>query len=88
MNDPKRPYRLAIRDEGSFVACYLARTGSMDGAVLIATLAKMFAQVPGAFDAWQQSLTGALVGALEMGGHKVEAVEVDAAPEHERAGHA
>lgn len=86
--DPKRPFRLAIRDEGSFVACYLARSGTMEGAVLIATLAKAFAQVPGAFDAWQQTLTKALVGALEIGGNKVEGVEISGAPEHEKAGHA
>ena len=88
MDSDAKPFRLAIRDEGNFVACYLARTGTLQGAVLAATLSKTFALVPGAFDAWRDALSGALVGALELAGHQVEGVDVEAAPEHERAGHA
>lgn len=83
-----KPFRLAIRDEGNFVACYLARTGTLQDAVLVATLAKTFALVPGAFDAWRDALTNALVGALQVLGHQVEGVDIQAPPEHERAGHA
>lgn len=86
--DPSRPFRLAIRDEGSFVAAYLARTEDMKGAELVATLAKTFALVPDTFDAWKRTLTGALVGALGAAGHTVAAVEEHRPPEHERAGHA
>jgi hypothetical protein len=86
--DPQTPWRLAIRDQGNFVAAYLAPTGSMDDAVLVATLARTFAMVPGAFDAWKQALTGALVGALSAAGMQVLDVEEHAPPEHERAGHA
>jgi hypothetical protein len=88
MDHTAKPLRLAIRDEGNFVACYLARTGSLQGAVLVATLSKTFALVPGAFDAWRVALTDAMVGALQIAGHQVEGVEVETPPEHERAGHA
>jgi hypothetical protein len=56
--------------------------------VLVASLCKSFALVPGAFDAWRDALTNALVGALEISGHQVAGVDVETPPEHEKAGHA
>lgn len=80
--------RIAVRDEGSHIAAYLAKSNTMEGAVLLASLSKTLALVPGVLDEWR----GLVVRAFQTGMAIAEQpVEVDAAgnkpPAHETRRH-
>jgi hypothetical protein len=82
--------RLAFRSEGANVNCYIAELGTMEGAILIASMRKSLLQsVPGLFDLWMEDLRASLALATEeVLGVEMESFETRPAPQHERAGHA
>lgn len=90
MSDPSRPIRIAIRAEGDTINAYLAKTGTMEGAQVVASISRSFAVLPGVFDSFRATMEQALTQALKLhlGPDAVHSVETSQAAEHERAGHA
>lgn len=84
------PFRLAIRAEGSMVNAYLARWGTMEGAHLLASVARACCDAdPAVFEAFKAMAKVALQAAMKS----VSDIPVDfageqPAPEHEKAGRA
>lgn len=86
---PESPIRLAIRDEGEWINAYLARRGTMADAILVATLRKSLAEMPGGFDAFKAHC-GELARILiedALGPGALAGLVLEAAPENERSGH-
>lgn len=90
MSDPSRPIRIAIRAEGASINAYLAQTGTMEGARVVASISREIAVLPGVFDSFRATMELAITEAmkLHLGPGAVHSVETGQAPEHERAGHA
>jgi len=86
----KGAIRLAIRQEGNMVNAYVAKADTMEGAFVIGSIALGVVQARrDLFDRFQQTMTAALQVLVEANtGLKVEGFDVQAAPEHEKAGHA
>lgn len=86
--DPQRPYRIAIRAEGSMVNAYWARTETMEGAELVASISRELAESDRAiFDSFRLLMEAcSIVLARVRLGAATTVVEVTPAPEHERAG--
>ena len=89
MKDHKQIGRLAIREEVLWVNTYYAMPGTMEGAILIASVRRTAAERPGVLDAFKD-LGRAIVSEIvfeESGMRPVWGGE-KRAPEHERAGKA
>jgi len=81
--------RLAIRKEGGSVNAYLASERTMDGAVLMGSLAKGIAEHGDFFDRWKVLMIDAMSVAIEQTtGHPPDYMVEGPAPEHERGGNA
>jgi hypothetical protein len=86
-----RPFRVAIRSEGRMVNAYLARTGTMKDSFIVASVLRSVCEAhPEVFESFKQMASQIATGVIEemMPGIKIDHVEIDAAPEHERAGEA
>lgn len=81
--------RLAMRVEGEMWNAYIAEKDTMQGAILIGSIA-MFAvrNDPERKQAFMDMMRGILEGALRAMGADVAGHELRAAPQHERAGRA
>lgn len=83
----KAPFRLAFREEGEWVSCYLARTDTMDDATLIGTMRRSALFEP-IWTGWKQLMRQMLQTLLEADGITVAGFGEESAPEHERSGRA
>jgi len=88
MPDPKRPIRLAMRQEGDWWVAYVATTESMQGAFEIGRIAMGAARDPQVKDAFLAVMVQVLQGNLEAMGLTPLSWETRSAPESERAGRA
>jgi len=90
MSNEQRPYRVAIRAEGEWVNAYWARTGTMEGAARIASISRELAECnPRMFESFRLLMEAASIELVRLRlDAQVSAVEVEPAPEHERAGRA
>lgn len=82
----KEAGRLALRVEGEWWVAYLARMGTMDGAIELGRIRVTVAHIASIKEHFQSLMTVAFKTMLEMQGHKIERVDTRSAPEHERAG--
>ena len=85
------PIRLALRQEGHMLNAYVADPGTMDGAMLIGSIALRLCQDnPRLRDDFQEIMTQAMLGILRniLGVDTPIGVRVQEAPEHERGGNA
>lgn len=87
MTDPVKPFRLAFREEGEYVNCYLAHPDTMSEAVLIASLRRAVAdhvwpEYRALMEKWASVTCQEVFGA-----EPAEFIE-ERAPEHERSGRA
>jgi len=81
--------RLAIRQEGQMVNAYVAMTASMDGALHIGCISTgLLNMQPALFEQFKALMTAGMAAMVEAGGCTVLGTFEQAAPEHERAGHA
>jgi hypothetical protein len=83
------PVRLAIRTEGAWINVYFAKSSTMDGAILVATLRATIAEMPGAhevFLAFVQKVARVIVED-SLGEGACTGIDLQVAPEHERSGH-
>lgn len=78
--------RMALRVEGEWWVAYLARMGTMEGAIELGRIRLTVAQLAVVKEQFQSLMTVAFRTMLEMQGHKVERFDVARAPEHEKAG--
>lgn len=79
--------RLAFREEGEFVNCYLADMGTMEGAKLLASMRKPI--LDEVWQEWKKLMQKQLTAAIaEVFGDIVDHFEEERAPEHERNGRA
>lgn len=80
--------RLAIRREGNWVNAYLAKSETMEDALIIGSIALVIAEQGDIFLRWKDVMTGAMTIVIkEFCGQEPEMTE-RAAPEHERSGSA
>lgn len=80
--------RLAVRDEGSFVAAYYAMPDTMTDAKLLFTVDRNAANYPGVRDRildLGRQIVGEII--FDITGHRPTWGGPETAPEHERAGH-
>lgn len=86
---PAAPFRLAFRAEGEFVNCYYAAPDTMANAMLLGSMRRpMLKKTPGVFQKWQALMQECLAAAcVDVLGEAPE-FKTEAAPEHERSGHA
>lgn len=86
----ERPYRIAIRAEGTKVNAYWTRARTMDGAELVASINRdLCEQCPGMFNSFVLLMEGAAVAMVKWRlNASVTHVDVEPGPEHERAGRA
>lgn len=90
MSTERAPFRIAFREEGEFVNAYYALPGTMDGALLIASVkVGALRQTPGAFEDYQ-ALVRKIVAQLcrEAGVPITDEWTTGPAPTHERTGRA
>jgi hypothetical protein len=90
VRDPK-PFRIAIRTEGEFVNAYWARGGTMDGAKLCMSIDRKLCDVPMIREGFMlvaEAIARNLVEAILLPGQSISHVELEDAPEHEKAGRA
>jgi hypothetical protein len=82
------PVRLAIRVEGGTVNAYLAKQGTMDGAMLIGSIARGIVEKDRRlWENWKAVMTDAISSVIKgIFDQEPEMIERPA-PEHERAGH-
>jgi hypothetical protein len=84
----RAPFRLAFREEGQWVNCYFAKEGTMDGAILMASVLKNVLTV----QRWDEycAMMQAALGELMTDVAGVDAIDFIAEPaaEHERSGQA
>lgn len=78
--------RMALRVEGEWWVAYLARMGTMEGAIELGRIRLTVAQLAVVKEQFQSLMTVAFRTMLEMQGHKVERFDTERAPEHEKAG--
>ena len=85
-NDPA--FRLAFRREGGMLNTYYARVGTMEGALLVASIKMSLIEArPDIFDRYKAIMTDALGAAVEaVSGGAVKLWSEQRAPEHERSG--
>lgn len=88
MSAEDRPYRVAIRGEGKMINAYWTRTGTMDGAELIASIAREVCESSSElWDAFQVLMQATSVELVKLRlNMSVSDIEVTPAAEHERAG--
>jgi hypothetical protein len=80
--------RLAIRHEGKFVNAYLARSDSMDDAMLLGSLLTTIAMNEPIWLRWKALMSDVLASMVEdIFGQRPDMPEQQA-PEHERSGEA
>jgi hypothetical protein len=86
---PKSPIRIAIRDEGEWINAYVAQRETMAEAILVATLRKSLAEMPGGFDAFKAHVAalGRILVEGALGPGSFLGTTIETAPEHERSGH-
>jgi len=88
--DPMRPYRIAIRAEGNMINAYWTRTGTMEGAELVACISRDVCDSSNAlFEAFHALIeaTSVELVRLRLGAHlRIMDIETTAAPERELAG--
>ena len=85
-----RSMRLAFREEGYWWNAYVAEIGTMEGAVLLGSIAMAAVREPSVKEQFMETMKvafGAVVGDL-IGGQVTWPNPPQAAPEHERAGKA
>ena len=81
--------RLAIRHEGAVVNAYIAQAADMSGAQLIGSIsAALLDMRPALFDEFKALMTEGMTALVQRTGGTVLSMHEQAAPEHERAGHA
>jgi hypothetical protein len=82
--------RLAMRDEGEFVVCYLAHQGSMTGSVVLGSFRKaILEQHPDVWEKWKLLMAETLNLMIKfITGLEVENWTEQSAPESEKIGHA
>lgn len=82
--------RLAIRSEGRMVNAYIAQTEDMAGALHIGSISRALLDMrPALFEGFKSLMVDAMTALVETGTDaKVLSVHEQAAPEHEKAGHA
>lgn len=90
MSKGKPAFRLAIRAEGRNVNAYFAKLDTMDGAVLLGTIARRLCDVDRkVFESFSGTMTLAMIAmAKDALGIDVTDLVVQDAPEGEKAGHA
>lgn len=83
-----KPYRIAIRAEGPVINAYWARTGTMEGAEQVASINRELCDSePKIFEGFQLLMKALSVELVRLRlGKTVDHIEVEPAPEHERAG--
>jgi hypothetical protein len=83
------PVRIAIRDEGEWIRFYMAERHTMKDAVLVATLRRSVAQMPGVFDEFVRfgKALSKIVIEETFGPGTFVAATMEPAPEHERGLH-
>lgn len=81
--------RLALRHEGANWNAYYALPGTMDGAIFLGSIAMRFVQDIGRKNAFMEMMREAVSDLIEeqTGQRPTWPEGVQAAPEHERAGH-
>jgi hypothetical protein len=82
------PIRLALREEGAWINVYLAESGTMEGAILVATLRSSVAHMDGAHEAFQALCCelARIICETSLGPGALAGVEIQPAPENERSG--
>ena len=86
-DDADFPCRLAFREEGEFVNCYLALKETMEGAVLLSSMRTPI--VIDVFEDWKDLMRRQMTAAIkDVFGAEVLGYEEQNAPEHERSGRA
>ncbi|MBI2770030.1 MAG: hypothetical protein HYX47_10430 [Burkholderiales bacterium] len=90
MSEEIKPFRMAIREEGPMVNAYFAKADTMEGAELIASISTPLLKAePTLFKAFQALMQCAAATLTEQRtGMKVSRIDLERAPEHERAGRA
>jgi len=87
-DDIEAPFRLAMRQEGSMWNAYLAKQGTMEGALLIGSIAIAAVEDEKRQQAFVNIMGDFVADAIkEMVGVRPTRMEVQQAPEHEKAGH-
>lgn len=81
--------RLAMRHEGAMWNAYYAMPGTMDGAILLGSIAMRFVQDEARKNAFMDMMRDAVSDLIEeqTGQRPVWPRGAEPAPEHERAGH-
>lgn len=82
------PFRLALRHEGNNWNAYVAKAGTMEGAVFVGSIAMGFVmQNEKRKKAFQQLMTDCMADAVEAALGQRPDMNVRSAPEHEKAGY-
>ena len=84
------PGRIAFRVEGNMWNCYFAKNETMDGAILMGSIAMAFVQREERKQAFMDLMKDIYSDFTEetMGARATYPDEAQPAPEHERSGHA
>ncbi len=84
----KSDFRIAIRTEGKWVVAYLAPESTMEGAMEVARVLRLFLKEEQQRDQLIAMLSAGLGEIIKMLGGSVEKWDTIPAPEHERGGNA
>jgi hypothetical protein len=86
---PEAPIRLAIRDKGEWIHAYIAKRGTMADAILVATIRKSLAEMPGGFEEFKSHCERLARILIEdsLGPGTLQGLVTEPAPENERSGH-
>lgn len=84
------PFRIAFREEGPMVCVYMARSDTMEGAMLIGSCMKSIlnAEAPAQFLRFKEVFEVGIRACIkDVMGVDVKKFDTHAAPEHEKSGH-
>jgi hypothetical protein len=86
----RAPFRLAFREEGGVINAYFADNDTMDDAIFMASISKKLCEADREiFQRWREVVGDGFAAFVQATtGTRPIIGEVEAAPEHEKAGHA
>lgn len=89
-NETSNPIRMAFRAEGQFVNCYLAQTGTMEGAQLMGSIGRgILERDKTIWDDFKKLMERAIINAsIDAFGVAPLSFEEEPAPPHEKSGNA
>jgi len=83
-----KPFRIAFRQEGEFVNCYLAKMGTMEGAELMGSMRTVILEAGFRDDYIEMMKKWVSLTVKDFLGVELARFDEEPAPEHERAGRA